>query len=139
MKWQSSFKTKNLLLRLGVSLIAMSLLGVESYQSAVAFRSGKEAILKAASNSLMDKIDRNLFERYGDVQAFALDGIQMLTKIKASLGGVPFPVFMLTTETSANLKSAGKEVGVMAWINKPFAADKLLGAITKVLEMKKAA
>ncbi len=68
-----------------------------------------------------------------------LDGIQMLTKIKASLGGVPFPVFMLTTETSANLKAAGKEVGVMAWINKPFTADKLLGAITKVLEMKKAA
>ncbi len=72
MKWRSSFKTKNLVLRIGVSLIAMSLLGVESYQSAVAFRSGKEAILKAASNSLMDKIDRNLFERYGDVQAFAL-------------------------------------------------------------------
>jgi len=72
MKWQLSFKTKIQFLLLGVSFIAIVLLGVEGYQSAQALHSGKVAVLKAAADGLMDKIDRNLFERYGDIQAFAL-------------------------------------------------------------------
>lgn len=67
-----------------------------------------------------------------------LDGITMLEKVRNALGGLNFPIFMLTTETSDRLKSAGKQVGVMAWITKPFATEKLLGAVNKVLAMKKA-
>lgn len=63
-----------------------------------------------------------------------LDGIKMLEKIKETMGSMPVPVFMLTTETSDTLKAAGKQVGVIAWINKPFVADKLLGAIGKVVK-----
>jgi two-component system chemotaxis response regulator CheY len=68
-----------------------------------------------------------------------LDGIAMLSKVKEQMGATKFPIFMLTTETSDALKAAGKEVGVMAWINKPFVPEKLLGAISKVLAMKAAA
>lgn len=68
-----------------------------------------------------------------------LDGVAMLTKVKEALGVGKFPIFMLTTETSDKLKAAGKEVGVLAWINKPFAPEKLLAAVDKVLAMKKAA
>ena len=31
--------------------------------------------LKQTARSLADKVDRNLFERYGDVQAFGLNGV----------------------------------------------------------------
>jgi methyl-accepting chemotaxis protein len=71
MKWQFTFRLKIQLLLVSVSFLSLVLLGVEAYQSAVAFRMGKEALVKAAADGLMDKIDRNLFERYGDVQAFA--------------------------------------------------------------------
>jgi two-component system chemotaxis response regulator CheY len=41
--------------------------------------------------------------------------------------------FMLTTETSVELKAKGKEIGIRAWITKPYQVDKLLAAIEKVL------
>lgn len=66
-----------------------------------------------------------------------LDGVAMLAKVKEKLGSGRFPIFMLTTETNEKLKAAGREVGVLAWINKPFAADKLVSAIDKVLGSRK--
>lgn len=66
-----------------------------------------------------------------------LDGITMLEKVKKNRGNLDFPIFMLTTETSDRLKTAGKLVGVMAWITKPFATEKLLTAVNKVLSMKR--
>ncbi|MEO7164027.1 MAG: response regulator [Bdellovibrionia bacterium] len=66
------------------------------------------------------------------------DGISMLAKVKDKLGAGIFPIFMLTTETSESLKTAGKEIGVNAWINKPFDSAKLLSAVTKMLARKAA-
>lgn len=66
------------------------------------------------------------------------DGVSMLARAKEKLGEWKFPIFMLTTETSEQLKVAGKQVGVMAWIIKPFVEEKLMQAIGKVLAMKKA-
>jgi methyl-accepting chemotaxis protein len=42
-----------------------------AYQGRIADIAAKERLMRNASASLMDKIDRNLFERYGDAQAFA--------------------------------------------------------------------
>jgi two-component system chemotaxis response regulator CheY len=68
-----------------------------------------------------------------------LDGISMLERVKETVReSYKYPIFMLTTETSERLKTAGKQAGVMAWINKPFSTDKMLAAVNKVLAMKKA-
>jgi DNA-binding response OmpR family regulator len=72
-----------------------------------------------------------------DVNMPGMDGITMLAKAKEQLGGISFPVFMLTTETNISLKAAGKEVGVLAWINKPCDAGKLIAAVDKVLSKNK--
>ena len=64
------------------------------------------------------------------------DGLSMLAKVKDKLGVGVFPIFMLTTETSGSLKAAGKEIGVCAWINKPFDSAKLLAGVTKILARK---
>ncbi len=61
-----------------------------------------------------------------------MDGLTMLTKAKEKMGSFPFPVFMLTTETSDTLKTQGKTIGITAWINKPFVAQKLIDAAKKV-------
>ncbi len=71
-----------------------------------------------------------------DINMPGMDGIAMLTKAKEQLGGINFPVFVLTTETSDTLKSAGKGVGVLAWINKPCDGPKLVAAVDKVLAKK---
>jgi two-component system chemotaxis response regulator CheY len=67
------------------------------------------------------------------------DGINMLERAWSATGPFKFPVFMLTTETSEKLKNAGRQVGVIAWIIKPFVEEKLLNAITRALEAKKSA
>jgi two-component system chemotaxis response regulator CheY len=68
-----------------------------------------------------------------------MDGITMIKKAKEKLGKFSFPVFILTTETNENLKVAGKSIGVMAWIVKPFVQDKVIAAARKVIERAAAA
>ena len=43
------------------------------------------------------------------------------------------PIFMLTTESTPELKALGKEAGVMAWIVNPFNPEKLKAVIEKVV------
>jgi methyl-accepting chemotaxis protein len=67
-----SFKVKLSLILAMMSVTTVGLFLLSAVQSGRAFRAGKESQLKATVDGLMDKIDRNLFERYGDVQAYAL-------------------------------------------------------------------
>mgnify|MGYP002134457948 CR=1 FL=1 len=67
-----SFRMKLQLVLIAVSLTAVTFFVLQVQQSSVAVRAGKVLQLKTATEGLMDKIDRNLFERYGDVQAYAL-------------------------------------------------------------------
>jgi two-component system chemotaxis response regulator CheY len=62
-----------------------------------------------------------------------MDGITMVKKIRGLPKGAEVAVFMLTTESSPDLKASGKEVGVKAWLTKPFNDEKLLMAVKKVL------
>ena len=66
-----------------------------------------------------------------------LNGLQMVEEIKKLDSYKSTPIFILTTETSPELKTKAKEVGVMAWILKPFVPEKLLAGIDKVLKSKK--
>ena len=43
------------------------------------------------------------------------------------------PIFMLTTESTPDLKAMGKAAGVLVWIVKPFDAEKLIIVANKVL------
>lgn len=72
MKTQLSFRTKLQLILLIVTLTSTFFLAMMAYQSHRALVGGKEAQLQRVVEGLIDKIDRNLFERYGDVQAYAL-------------------------------------------------------------------
>lgn len=62
-----------------------------------------------------------------------MDGITAIEKIRQLPGGDKVLVFMLTTESSPELKSMGKAVGVKAWITKPFNEAKFLAAVKKML------
>ena len=69
-----------------------------------------------------------------DVNMPGMDGITMCSKVHESGKFPGLPVFMLTSEASAELKKTAKQFGVRAWITKPYVAAKLLEAVEKVLK-----
>ena len=64
-----------------------------------------------------------------------LDGIATIQKIRSLPKGDKVMVFMLTTESSPDLKDLGKSVGVKAWVTKPFNDEKFLAAVKKMISM----
>ncbi len=67
-----------------------------------------------------------------DVNMPRMDGFSMCAKVSEDAKNSNIKLFMLTTEASPGMKVRGKEVGVKAWITKPYALDKLLQAIDKI-------
>jgi two-component system, chemotaxis family, chemotaxis protein CheY len=68
-----------------------------------------------------------------DVKMPNMDGLAMCEKLK-EIGVVPrIPVLMLTTESSPEFKTRGRDAGVLAWIVKPFVPEKLLTAVEQTL------
>lgn len=87
---------------------------------------GNDGLVKLTSTSGLDVV-------ISDYNMPGYDGVTMLGKAREKLGAsAKFPVIMLTTETSEQLKVAGKQVGVVAWIVKPFVPEKLLMAVSKL-------
>jgi two-component system chemotaxis response regulator CheY len=73
-----------------------------------------------------------------DVNMPEMDGITMCGTLHRDPVFSALPLFVLTTEASADLKAKGKDAGVLLWIVKPFNKDKVLGVVGKVLALKAA-
>ncbi len=71
-----------------------------------------------------------------DINMPNMNGLDMVRGIKADPKIKDIPIFMLTTEASSASAQEGKELGVTAWIVKPFVPDKLLAAVNKILKDK---
>jgi two-component system chemotaxis response regulator CheY len=87
---------------------------------------GKDAVNKVAGGGKMDVVvtDLNMPE---------MDGITLIKELR-KLSAFRFtPILMLTTESAAEKKQAGKEAGATGWIVKPFNPEILLKTIAKVL------
>ncbi len=68
-----------------------------------------------------------------DLNMPKLDGLGFIKKVRANPKTKFIPVVMLTTESQAEKKQAGKAAGATGWIVKPFKPDQLLGVVKKVL------
>ena len=95
--------------------------------SVVEAESGPDGLEKIGQNT-----DVNLL--ISDFNMPGMDGISMCKKIKDDPQFAKLPIFMLTTESTPELKSVGKEAGVMAWIVKPFSTTKLKTVLDKILK-----
>ena len=69
-----------------------------------------------------------------DVNMPGMDGITMCSKIHEGGKFPNLPIFMLTSEASAEIKKTAKQFGVRAWITKPHVTAKLLEAVEKVTQ-----
>lgn len=63
-----------------------------------------------------------------------MDGIQMITGIRKLAGYSFTPILMLTTESQAEKKDAGRKAGATGWIVKPFDADQLMAVAQKLVK-----
>jgi len=65
-----------------------------------------------------------------DVNMPRMNGVEFAEKMKADARQLP--ILMLTSEGAPDLIRRAKAAGVKGWIEKPFRADQVLAAITKL-------
>ncbi len=68
-----------------------------------------------------------------DLNMPLMDGIQMITAVRKLPGYSFIPILMLTTESQAEKKEAGKKAGATGWIVKPFNEEQLISVIQKLV------
>ena len=68
-----------------------------------------------------------------DINMPVMDGLTLIKQLRALPEYKFTPLLTLTTESSAEKKSEGKQVGATGWIVKPFNPEQLLGVIQRVL------
>jgi two-component system chemotaxis response regulator CheY len=68
-----------------------------------------------------------------DINMPQLNGLDLARTLKADANFKNKPLLILTTESSAEMKAMGKEIGVTGWLVKPFSDTKLIKALNMVL------
>lgn len=61
-----------------------------------------------------------------------LNGFGLVAAMKANPKFSKIPVVMLTTEDSPEHAAKGRELGIIAWVTKPFDPQTLLGAVKSI-------
>lgn len=70
---------------------------------------------------------------FTDINMPQMTGLELSQRLKNIPSVRQKPILALTTENSAEIKQAGKEIGIAGWVVKPFSNDKIVMAIQKVL------
>jgi two-component system chemotaxis response regulator CheY len=83
----------------------------------------------------LDKVDRGKFDLIiTDLNMPNVDGIQLITTVRKQPGYSFVPILMLSTESQAEKKDAGRKAGATGWIVKPFNADQLVAVVQKLVK-----
>lgn len=70
---------------------------------------------------------------FTDINMPQMTGLELSRALKALPNVRQKPILALTTENSAEIKQAGKDIGIAGWVVKPFSNDKIVMAVKKVL------
>ena len=62
-----------------------------------------------------------------------MDGISLVKKLRENPKFKGTPILILTTESSDQMKQAGRSAGATGWLVKPFDPNKLIEVIRKVI------
>lgn len=100
-------------------------------------------VLKGAGYDVVDAVDgQDAFEKaqqrnfdlvLTDQNMPRLDGIGLTKKLREQADFKSTPILILTTESSDQMKQAGRAAGATGWLVKPFDPAKLLSVIQQVV------
>lgn len=62
-----------------------------------------------------------------------MDGLTLITNLRALSSYQKTPILMLTTESSDEMKAKGKAAGANGWLVKPFDPKRLIEVVQKVI------
>jgi two-component system chemotaxis response regulator CheY len=83
----------------------------------------------------LEKCKRQKFDLViTDLNMPKMDGIQMIAAVRKLEGYGFTPILMLTTESQAEKKDAGRKAGATGWIVKPFNAEQLIAVVQKLVK-----
>ncbi len=99
--------------------------------------------LKSAGYTVVEAVDgQDAFEKaqgrsfdlvLTDQTMPRMDGISLTKKLRETPQFKTTPILMLTTESSDQMKQAGRAAGATGWLVKPFDPNKLIEVIKKVI------
>jgi len=69
-----------------------------------------------------------------DLHMPEMDGIELIKKARSKSEYSAIPILFLTTESQVTKKIEAKDAGATGWIIKPFAPQKLILALNKVIK-----
>jgi two-component system chemotaxis response regulator CheY len=97
-------------------------------------RSGFEVIEAVDGQDALDKLgDRHVDLVLTDQNMPRMDGLTLIRRLRDRDRYRHTPILVLTTESSAEMKQAGRAAGATGWMVKPFDPARLLEVIGKVL------
>jgi two-component system chemotaxis response regulator CheY len=83
----------------------------------------------------LEKTGRQKFDLViSDLNMPRMDGIEMITAVRKLQGYAFTPILMLTTESQAEKKDAGRKAGATGWIVKPFNGEQLIAVVQKLVK-----
>lgn len=94
---------------------------------------GYEVIEAGDGQEAIQKLAPDLHLVICDVNMPVMDGLAFAAKMKADAAYKFLPIVMLTTESQEAMREKGMELGVRAWLNKPFSMDQLLDAVARLI------
>jgi two-component system chemotaxis response regulator CheY len=87
---------------------------------------GEEA-LRMAAGQVFDMV-------ITDLNMPVMDGLALIRKLRELPAYSSMPMIALTTESTTEVKRAGREAGATAWVVKPFNPQRLIGAVAELLK-----
>jgi two-component system, chemotaxis family, chemotaxis protein CheY len=82
----------------------------------------------------LDRLEANNVDLIiSDLNMPVMDGYTFIRHVRGRADRRTTPIIVLTTESSVEKKTTGREAGASGWIVKPFSPEKLLQAIGKLL------
>lgn len=107
---------------------------VRSVTSSAAQEAGHTPITANNGQEGLDALEVHQIDIiFSDINMPIMGGLDMVENIKANPKFKFIPIVMLTTESNPDLKERGKELGVKAWMLKPFNKEKFFMALKKLL------
>ena len=107
---------------------------IRNLASKTAESSGYSVITAVDGLDGIEKLKNNNIDLiFSDINMPQMGGLEMIEQIRKDSNNEFLPVVMLTTEKKEELKQKGKDLGVKAWLVKPFNKHKFLMALEKLL------